>query len=303
MPPPGKYLRRAALLLGLLLHLPGRADSTPVWESIKWNGESALVSTSRGWRAVVSLERSRLMAFGPAGGDINLLLAPPTRANRNMLGGHRLWLGPQSTWPGGWPPPAAWEYDEPESWRIEDGALRLQMRDAGDGWPRLTRVYRWMGARLVCGAEISGGTRSVQIVQIFQVPPGNVVAATAHPEAAFPAGYVELPSTAGPFAAEFPVPPHVARDGDSIRLRHTGKVVKIGFRPQALTGSTGGWTLRVDRGDQTGPVAESPDEGFFTQVYLSGPDGRFIELEQLSPRFPAGSAAAFAVVLSGASGP
>ncbi|HVT73167.1 MAG TPA: hypothetical protein VHD61_08530 [Lacunisphaera sp.] len=296
-------LRSFALgLAGAALIAGARAATTPSWEPLTWNGERALASTSEGWRAVVSLERARLMVFGPAGGDTNLLLAPPTRENRNMLGGHRLWLGPQSTWPGGWPPPAAWEYNEPESWRADGGTLRLVLGDAGDGWPRLTRIYTWDGPRLLCRAEISGGTRAVQIVHIFQVPAGNVVAATAQPEAAFPAGYVELPSTAGPFAATFPVPPHVGRDGDSIRLHHTGKVMKFGFRPQALEGRDAGRTLQVRRGPMSGPPAGAPDEGFFSQVYLSGPDGNFIELEQLSPVFAAGAAASFTVILDGSGG-
>ncbi|HVZ66496.1 MAG TPA: hypothetical protein VG936_18170 [Lacunisphaera sp.] len=287
-------------LAGLALIAGARAAPPTSWTPITWNGERALASTSQGWRAVVSLERARLMAFGAADGEANLLLAPPTRANRNMLGGHRLWLGPQSTWPGGWPPPAAWEYNEPESWQADGGTLRLVMGDAGDGWPRLTRVYAWDGPRLVCRAEIAGGTRAVQIVHIFQVPAGNVVSARAHPEAVFPAGYVELPSTAGPFAAEFSVPPHVAREGNSIQLHHTGKVMKFGFRPQDLAGREAGRTLQVRRGAMSGPPTGAPDEGFFTQVYLSGPDGSFIELEQLSPIFAAGAAASFEVILDGA---
>jgi len=279
-------LRQLGLALaGLALVVGARAATPPTWEAITWYGERALASTSAGWRAVVSLERARLMAFGPAGSDANLLLAPPTRANRNMLGGHRLWLGPQSAW--GWPPPAAWEYKEPESWQADGGTLRLVMGDAGDGWPRLTRVYAWDGPRLACRAEITGGTRAVQIAQ---------------PEAAFPAGYVELPSTAGPFAAEFAVPPHVARAGDSIRLHHIAQVMKFGFRPQTLAGEDAGRPLRVRRGPMSGTPAGAPDEGFFSQVYLSGPDGNFIELEQLSPLFAAGAPASFTVILDGTGG-
>jgi hypothetical protein len=270
-----------------------------IWQPTIWHGEKSLVAVSHGWRALVSLDRGRLMYFGPADRDINLLFAPPTRENPDALGGHRLWLGPQSTWPGGWPPPTAWEYSGPESFTTDGGVLRLRLRDAGDGWPRLTRTYRWDGAKLVCGAEISGGTRAVQIIHIFQVPAGNVVTAIAQPEDKFPAGYVQLPSTAGPFAASFPPPPHVSRDGEALRLHHTGTVAKLGFRPQPLVGRTGEHTLLVRRGPQTGTATAAPDEGFFTQVYLSGPDGTFIELEQLSPIFSSGAVASFAVVLEG----
>src|SRR5262245_795819 len=90
------------------------------WQPTVWQGESALVSTSHGWKAIVSLERGRLMYFGTAERDANLLLAPATKANRNMWGGHRVWLGPQETWPHGWPPPIEWEYSGPESWAAEN---------------------------------------------------------------------------------------------------------------------------------------------------------------------------------------
>lgn len=274
-------------------------DASAAWKPITWQGESALVSTSEGWKAIVSLERGRLMHFGPADRDVNLLLAPLTQANRNMWGGHRLWLGPQSTWPKGWPPPKEWEYSGPESWTAENGVLRMLMADAGDGWPRMTRVYRWDGASLVCGAEFSGGARDTQFVQIFQVPPDTLVSAEARPEKDFAAGYVKLPSTAGPFAAQFAPPPHVTRNENTLTLRHIAAVEKFGFRPQSLAGRRGGFTLTVQRGTESGTMVGKPDEGFLTQVYLSGSHEGFIELEQLSPVLAAGQKASFDVVLTG----
>ncbi len=273
-----------------------RAGDDP-WQVATWNGERALVSTAQGWKAVVSLDRGRLMYFGVANREVNLLLAPPSRANRDVLGGHRLWLGPQATWAKFWPPPAAWEYSAPESYTIAGGALRLIMPDAGDGWPRLTRTYCWDGPRLVCGAEISGGTRAAQIIQIFQVPTHTLVTVQAQPEKDFPAGYVELPSTAGPFAARFPQPQQVTRRTDNLVLRHNGEVVKLGFRPQPLLGTADDFILHVRRATPAGPAAGEPDEGFYSQVYLSNGGQGFIELEQLSPLFAAGSAGAFATVL------
>lgn len=106
------------LLGGLLASLRG-ADWTPT----TWNGEAAWASSAQGWRAVVSVPRARLMHFGPDGSEVNLLLAPPTRANPNRLGGHRLWLGPQTEWPGFWPPPAAWEYHEAGTIGAASGVL------------------------------------------------------------------------------------------------------------------------------------------------------------------------------------
>jgi hypothetical protein len=280
----------------LLLATLGLSAADSVWQPANWNGERSLVSVSDDWKAIVSLERSRLMYFGPAGREINLLLAPPTRANRNIFGGHRLWLGPQSTWSKIWPPPDAWEYAAPESVAENDGVLKLTMPDAGDGWPRLTRTYRWKSGKLVCGAELSGGSRPVQIIQIFQVPATTVVSAEAPPEKEFPAGYVELPSGAGPFAANFSPPGHVTRRGDTLSLHHTEAIAKLGFRPQALAGHQGGFALQVERGACDGSVAGEPDRGFFTQVYLGGREP-LIELEQLSPLFAAGQPARFAVVL------
>lgn len=287
------------LLLAACLALLAAPGRTAEWREAVWHGEPAWTSASAGWRAVVSVTRARLMHFGPDGSDVNLLLAPTTRENRNRLGGHRLWLGPQAEWPGGWPPPAAWEYREPVLIGIEDETLRFVMPSTNDAWPQLTRTYRWDGAALVCGAEFTGGTRPAQIVQIFQVPPGMTAEAAVRPASSFPAGYVRLPSTAGPFAARFVPPAHASLAGDTLTLKHTGVVGKYGFRPQALVGRLDGYELTVSRGAQTGEVVGEPDEGFHTQVYLSGQHEAFGELEQLSPLFTAGKPARFEVRLSG----
>ncbi|HWA24908.1 MAG TPA: hypothetical protein VG734_04465 [Lacunisphaera sp.] len=274
------------------------AGANDTWQGVTWQGESALRSESEGRLAVVSLARARLMYFGPAGGEANVILAPPSRENRNRLGGHRLWLGPQSTWAKIWPPPDAWEYLEAETVSQESGVLRLGMAATGDGWPRLMRTYHWQGGRLVCGAEFSRGARPAQFVQILQVPPAMAVAATAQPDADHPAGYVQLFSTAGSFARRFADSPHVVRTGNSLALRHTGEVIKLGFRPQTLTGRLGNWELQVSRGASTGETVGEPDEGFHTQVYLSAASEAFTELEQLSPLFAPGKQARFEMVLT-----
>jgi hypothetical protein len=284
------------LLLAFLPTITRAVDTGLAWQPATWNGERSLVSVSGGWKAIVSLERSRLIYFGPDGRETNLLLAPPTRANRNIFGGHRLWLGPQSTWSKIWPPPEAWEYRAPDSFVQDDGVLKLSMPDAGDGWPRLTRTYRWESGKLVCGAELAGGSRPAQIIQIFQVPVTTIVLADAHPEKEFPGGYVELPSGAGPFAANFSPPTHVTRQGDALSLHHTEAIAKLGFRPQTLASRQGDFVLRVERGGCDGTLAGEPDRGFFTQVYLGGREP-LIELEQLSPLFAAGQPARFEVAL------
>jgi hypothetical protein len=290
---------RIGLLLAVLLGACASHGPAADWQPVTWNGEPAYASAAQGWRAVVSLTRSRLMHFGPETGAMNLLLAPATRENRNRLGGHRLWLGPQSQWAGGWPPPDAWEYREPATVSIEDGVLRLALASAGDGWPRLTRTYHWDGANLVCGAESTGGTRPAQFIQILQLPPSTVVRGVVRPEADFPAGYVQLDSTVGPFAARFGTPAHASLAGDILTLRHTGRVGKFGFRPQTLSGMREGYELVVARGAQSGQVAGEPDEGFHAQAYFSDDDEAFVEIEQLSPLFAPGKPARFEMVLSG----
>jgi hypothetical protein len=282
-------------LFGLSSALAWPADPATTWTSLTWNGEPAWASSSLGWRAIVSVSRGRLMHFGPDGTDINLLLAPETRANPNRLGGHRLWLGPQSSWVSFWPPPAAWEYREPATVVQATGILRLTMPPTNDGWPQLTRTYHWNGASLVCGAEFSGGTRPAQFVQILQVPPSVRVTVEPRPERAFPAGYVRL----GPFAARFDEPPQVTRTNNSLVLHHNGAVMKLGFRPQTLVGRISGFDLRVGRGASTGTTVGDPDEGFHTQVYLSEGHEAFAELEQLSPLFAPGQHARFEIVLTG----
>jgi len=300
-PAPLQLLRMvAAWLAGITLAVSvGAAETPPAWQPVDWNGEKALTSTSQGWKAIVSLERGRLMHFGPADQAVNLILAPVNRDNPNVLGGHRLWLGPQATWPQTWPPPKEWESSAPESFTNDGGLLRMVMADAGDGWPRLIRTYRWDGARLICGGELSGGQRSAQIIHIIQMPEATLVEAVALADATARAGYVLLP--AGPVArltAQFAPPPHVSRAGRALQFHKAGSVLKLGFRPQTLAGRGQGLTLRVSRGVQTGLAAAAPDQGYFTQVYLAGPEP-FIELEQLSPQFAAGAPASFAIVLEG----
>jgi hypothetical protein len=285
-------------LLSLLL-LGACVQSPAGWRSVTWNGEAAWESSAEGWRAVVSAPRARLIHFGPVGSDLNLLLAPPERDNPNRLGGHRLWLGPQTEWPAFWPPPAGWEYREAEQATLDGGVLRLAMRETGPDWPRLVRTYRWQGSSLVCGAEMSGGTRAVQFIHILQVPTDTLVRAEVHPADAFPTGYVRLLSGAGPFTARFTPPAHASLAGDQLTLRHTGDVGKYGFRPQVLTGTRSGYALVVTRGTQTGAVVDEPDAGFLSQVYLSEAREPFVEIEQLSPRFAAGQPASFEMILTG----
>lgn len=269
----------------------------PAWEDTIWNGEAACTSVSEGMRAIVSLERARLVYYGPADHDENLLLAPPTRANPNLLGGHRLWLGPQSTWASIWPPPAEWEYRPPVLASEESGCLFLDMAETHDGWPQLKRLYRWLGAELLCEADKTPGERTAQIIQILQIPPDARVEVTAAEEPGLPDGFVQLPAGGKPFAKSFPTPPHVQRTGRTLAFTRQPAILKAGFRPQTITATRAGWVLRVRPKFVHGHHAGQPDEGFLTQLYLGGPEP-FIELEQLSPLFTAEDGAIFTIALS-----
>ena len=275
------------------------AEKTELWQPMQWNGERALVSSVPGWKAIVSLERGRLVHFGPADSETNLLFEAATRTDPAGWGGHRLWLGPQHTWSNGWPPPAAWERSAAESFTVSGGMLRLVLPDAGDGWPRLTRTYQWSGERLLCGAEMSGGTRKAQIIQIIQVPKTALIDVVPQPSKAAPRGYVQLPSTATPhFSAEFAVPPHVMAHGTSLTLKYLARVQKLGFAPQPLPARYQKFVLTLDRAGQSGTIASEPDAGFFTQVYLGGAEP-FIELEQLTPAFSPHAPASSTISLQG----
>lgn len=278
--------------------LRGKPRPPEWWEPTTWNGEAACASVSQGWKAVVSLARGRLVYFGPADRDENLLFAPPARDNPNLIGGHRLWLGPQAEWAQPWPPPAAWEYRPPVSAQEDSGYLFLEMPEAGDGWSRITRTYRWIGAELMCGVDRAPGGRTSQIIHILQVPADMLIDLTAAPAPNVPAGYVQLPGGGLPFAASFAPHPHVQRNGETLQLRHMSSVLKAGFPPQTITATRGGWVLHVRRGTPHGYyVTEPVDKGFYTQVYLGGPEP-FIELEQLSPRFTAEDGATFTIAIS-----
>lgn len=275
------------------------AEKKPEWQSTTWNGEHALVAVSSGWKAIVSLDRSRLVHFGRASDETNLLFAPTTKQDAAGWGGHRLWLGPQSTWSGGWPPPAAWEHSGAESFSQTEGTLRLVIPDAGEGWPRLVRTYRWNGDRLICTAELSGGSRSVQFVNIVQIPSPSLVAVSASPGKSAPLGYVLLPSTATPrFTTDFRPPPHVSRNENDLTLHHLKTVLKLGFVPQALIAHEGDVVLKMSRLAPAETSTSEPDQGFFTQVYFGGSEP-FVELEQLSPMCPAGKDASFAFEIQG----
>jgi hypothetical protein len=297
------FVLAAVTVTGLLLFTTGLSSpavaAPAAWVETTWQEEPALRSTSHGWTAIVSLDRGRLIHFGPADSGENLLFAPAAKDHPDGWGGHRVWLGPQSTWSGGWPPPAAWERSAAETTELRpDGSLVIVPPPAGDGWPRFLRTYRWQGARLICGVEVKArGERDYQIIQIVQMPDTTRVRATLRPEPEWPEGYVGLPRFGRRAMERLPQPPpHASMEGRVMHLRHLGVAEKLGLRPKALYGIDLKNTVRVDRGTEAGDVLDWPDAGFLTHVYLGGREP-FVELEQLSPLWRAGTAATFELTL------
>ncbi len=286
-----------AMVMMLASPLAGFSADQSQWRETEWSGERAYASTSGTYEAVVSVARARLIFFGPAGGD-NLLYVPPDLSNRAEWGGHRVWLGPQSEWSRNWPPPSAWEASAAERVDVEGGRLELLMPSTGDEWPRLRRIYRWEDGELRCDARIDGGRRAAQIIHVVQVLANAEVSVRTEPSTEEPRGYVQLHLGRGDHPIKtFPEPPHVQAEGSRLTLRHVGKMEKLGFRQQPLTARIGAETVRVKVGVSSGRVESTPDEGFVTQVYLSGARAPLIELEQLSPLFARDQEASFEVVL------
>jgi len=294
-------VRPCWILVLLAFASPLTADER--WREIQWRDERAYSASSGGFEAIVSVERGRLIYFGREGGGENLLYVPPDRRNPAEWGGHRVWLGPQAKWARNWPPPAAWEASAAEKVTVEGERLELLMPSTADDWPRLRRIYRWENGELHCDARIDGGRRVAQIIHVVQVLENAEVAVQAEPSNEEPRGYVQLHLGRGDHPIKtFPEPPHLQAEGTKLTLRHVGKMEKLGFRQQPLTARIGGETLRVKAGVSSGRVEATPDEGFVTQVYLSGSRAPLIELEQLSPLFARDQSARFEIVIAPVAG-
>lgn len=263
------------------------------WRSTMWRGERAYELVTAHWRAVISVERGRLVHFGPVAGD-NLLFETPSRANPFSWGGHRVWLGPQGLW--GWPPPEAWERSAAESVRVIGGRLELTMPAAGDGYPTLTRIYEPAGARLACRVAVAGGRRSVQVIQILQMPADTTVELTRAPSSRWPRGYFRVGGAVGPVLdRDLPRPAGVEETTTGVRFAYTGRSDKLAFPPQTLVATCGAQRLLLAFGESRGREVAAPDEGFYTQVYIGDPASPVVEIEQLSPQWAAGEAAEFSM--------
>ena len=269
------------------------------WSGTTWHGERAYELVTAQWRAIVSVERGRLVHFAPAeAGARNLMLETVTRSDRMGWSGHRVWLGPQSLWV--WPPPNAWEFSAAESVKVSGNRIELLMPDAGDGYPRLTRIYEPAGDRLACRVAVAaGGTRAVQVIQILQTPPDTKVELRLAPSAKWPRGYFRVGGAVGPnMQPDLPLPAGVEEVAGGVVMSMAGKSDKLAFPPQTLVARIGGYRLALAFGESRGPETAAPDDGFYTQVYIGNPQGPVVEIEQLSPQWQAGAAGEFSMYVS-----
>jgi hypothetical protein len=270
------------------------------WTETTWNGERVFVANSAGVEAIVSADRGRLVYFGLENEGRNFLFRPPSRRDPAGWGGHRVWLGPQTDWSKNWPPPAGWDAAPPERIQVDGSRLEFAMADAGDGWPRITRLYFWRDGKLHCDARMSGGSRPAQIIHIVQVPATTEAEMKAAPSPDVPRGYTQVHLGRGLIPVkQFPEPSQITDAAGKLRVKFSGKMDKFGFTPQPILARVeGGITMRIERGAETGQAISTPDEGFATQIYLGSARGPVIELEQLSPLFPAGTDASFEIIIS-----
>lgn len=269
---------------------PTRADGS--WRRTEWRGEPAWCSTSRGWTAIVSAERARLVSLAPEGGGANLLYAE--QKDIFSWGGHRFWLGPQSAWTAPWPPPADWERSAAAELVADGETLRVKQARLDANYPEIERSYVWRDGVLSC--TVSWKDSRFQGIHIVQVSKEAIVRVRREASEAAPLGYVLLPVYKRPgLRVDEPLSPKVATvDGDEIVLRYAGEREKIGVPAQPIVAEIGRYRLTLRRGAMSGmsEASSAPDLGMLTQAYFGSPEDPFIEIEQLTPLGAEGGSAA-----------
>lgn len=253
-----------------------------VWTRTEWRGEQAWVSVSgRGWTAIVSAERARLIALMPPGGGTNMLFAD--QKDEFSWGGHRFWLGPQTAWSAPWPPPSDWETSPADRIEAENATLKLAHRRTNPDYPAITRTYEWRREVLHCTAAWNDSR--FHGIHILQMPPETVVRVKRAVSDRFPVGYVLLPVYKRPGVfTDREASPVVARvDGDEITLRNAKVTEKIGVPRQPIVAELGGYRITMRRGAERGMSDKEPDMGMLTQVFLGSDRSVFTEIEQLTP--------------------
>lgn len=251
------------------------------------NGRTVWRADSGIWRAEVDPSRGRLAYLGPRNGP-NFLNAPAVPSDRLQLGGHRVWLGPQTEWKPFWPPPENWEMAPALTVKLRRPDLLEVESPAGTGDAvAIRRTYRWSAnGRLECGVSWEERTRrGRQAMQIFQLAGDVVFEAIPKPTGSVPRGFVRLPIGSRPATETiFPLPRQATRSGDRILLRRKSAEEKLGFPTQTLSARWPQGALLLRAGRIKGKTVEEPDRGFNAQIYLGGDDVPLLEFEQLSPR-------------------
>lgn len=274
-------LRICSLLLGLSLLCVAHVFAAG-WTCTEWRGEKAWSSVSdRGWTAVVSEERARLIALTPPGGGGSLLFAE--LKDEFSWGGHRFWLGPQTAWQAPWPPPSDWETSAAARVEADGAVLRVTHAHTNANYPRIARTYAWRDGVLHCMA--SWNDARFQGIHILQLPTHAVVRVKRTVTEALPLGYVLLPIyKRDGLLTDREVSPAVARiRGDDLALRYANVAEKIGVAPQEIVAEVGSYRLSLRRGRMDGMSETRPDLGMLTQVFLGSAESPFIEIEQLTP--------------------
>lgn len=279
----------AVLLFAVLLTgcTGPRTGKIAAWQSTRWQGESAWMSDSGNWRAIVSTDRARLIYLGPKTGDANLLHAPPLPLEYfRPRGGHIFWLGPQSEWTGQWgtwPPPAEWEQQAAASAQTDGARLSLTLPRPDKNRPQLKRAYRWDHDVLYCEVSWSGGTGDYQAIQLLQLPLRATVEARRLSENA--PGFVRFDTkgTQG-FEPQVLGKETTLLSAETVLLTASNTPSKFGFRPHTLDARIDGYGLELGRGELHGVTVNAPDRGFETQVFLGNAPYPFVEIEQLTPR-------------------
>ncbi len=251
------------------------------WRPVEWRGEPAWESTSRGWTATVSEGRARLVSLTPPGGGKNLLFAE--LKNEFSWGGHRFWLGPQTSWAAVWPPPSDWETSPAARVKAEGSMLRVEHPRTNANYPGLVRTYEWRGG--VLHGTASWSDARFQGIHILQIPKESVVRVKRKITGTLPLGYMLLSiyRRDGPLT-DREVSPAVAKvEGDVVTLRTTGVGEKIGVPPQDIVAEIGAYRLTMRRGKMSGMSETAPDLGMLTQVFLGSDQSVFTEIEQLTP--------------------
>lgn len=207
-----------------------------------------------------------------------MLFAPHgliTSSSPPPLGGHILWLGPQSLWH--WPPPLDWQSLDAIAPCSRGTTLHLRHTHSDHRLPRLLRSYAWHGEELVCSSEWEG-SESLHAVHILQIPQQFIVYASVCKE--LESGFAMFE---GYNLERFPSPPlGVVTDGESLRIRYTGESSKFALAPQTLRAVRGTCALEMSPCLFHPTRQNSPDQGLITQVWRGNAELPFLEIEQLS---------------------